>query len=71
VVKGSDARRRIRALARSGRIFVDDHAWDAMERRCMPFADLRHALEHAESVECKRTVAGVLLDEIPMVTCYG
>jgi hypothetical protein len=49
VVKGSDAKRRIRALARSGQIFVDDHAWDAMERRCVPFADLRHALERAES----------------------
>jgi hypothetical protein len=49
VVKGSDAKRRIRALARSGRILADDHAWEAMKRRCVPFADLRHALEHAES----------------------
>jgi hypothetical protein len=48
-VKGSDAKRRIRSLARGGRIFVDDHAWDAMERRSVPFADLRHALENAES----------------------
>ncbi len=48
-VKGSEAKRRIRTLARSGRIFVDDHAWAAMEGRCVPFADLRHALEHAES----------------------
>jgi hypothetical protein len=49
VVKRSDAKRRIRALARSGRIFVDDHAWDAMNLRCVPFVDLRHALERAES----------------------
>jgi Domain of unknown function (DUF4258) len=48
-VKGSDARRRIRALARGGRIYVDAHAWEAMERRCVPFADLRHALENTES----------------------
>src|SRR5712664_3937136 len=48
-LKGSEAKRRIRALARSGRIFVDDHAWAAMEEHCVPFADLRHALEHAES----------------------
>ena len=48
-VKGSEAKRRIRTLARSGRIVVEDHAWAAMEERCVPFADLRHALEHAES----------------------
>ena len=48
-MKGSEAKRRIRTLARSGRIFVEDHAWAAMEERCVPFADLRHALEHAES----------------------
>ena len=35
--------------ARSGRIFVDDHAWEAMEDRCVPFVDLRHVLENAES----------------------
>jgi len=49
VVKRSDAKRRIRALARSGRIFVDDHAWETMDLRCVPFVDLRHALERAES----------------------
>ena len=48
-MRGLEAKRRIRALARRGRIFVEDHAWAAMEERCVPFADLRHALEHAES----------------------
>ena len=48
-VKRSEAKRKIRTLARSGRIFVDDRAWAAMEERCVPFADLRHALERAES----------------------
>jgi hypothetical protein len=48
-VKAAAAKRRIRALARSGRIGVEDHAWDAMEERGVPFLDLRHALEYAES----------------------
>jgi hypothetical protein len=48
-VKGSEAKRKIRTLARTGRILVDDHVWAAMEERCVPFADLRHALERAES----------------------
>jgi hypothetical protein len=34
---------------RLGRILAEDHAWDAMEGRCVPFAELRHVLEHAES----------------------
>src|SRR6266446_465545 len=67
-VKGSEAKRRIRALARSGRIFVDDHAWAAMEERCLPFADLRHALECMPQIG-KRDAAllhrgpGMIVDE--------
>ena len=44
---GSEAQNPDRA--RTGRIFVEDHAWAAMDERCVPFLDVRHALEHAES----------------------
>ena len=48
-MKSSVAKRKIRALARKGQFLVEDHAWDAMEERCIPYDDLRHAPENAES----------------------
>jgi hypothetical protein len=57
-LKSSEAKRKIRALACKGRFFVEDHAWDATEERSIPYEDLRHALEPAESCRLQANERG-------------